>query len=191
MSNADDSNSADDEFHAFMTVRWPSLMRTAYLLTGSHHDAEDLAQNALARAYSKWDRVRHSDDMAAYVRKIMINVHADGFRRRTVREWFTSRLPETAAADRTAQVEHRGALVDALARLPLRQRSAVVLRYFEDMAPAQIAAALGTRESTVRSQIARGLAVLRDDGVLAALAGRPREPRDHPSDAVALKGMPR
>ncbi|MFF0748640.1 sigma-70 family RNA polymerase sigma factor [Streptomyces sp. NPDC004267] len=85
-------------------------------------------------------------------------------------------------ADRTTQVEHRGALMDALAGLPLRQRSAVVLRYFEDMTPAQIAAALGTRESTVRSQITRGLAGLRDDGVLAALAGRPQE---------SLKGLPR
>ncbi|WP_256355718.1 SigE family RNA polymerase sigma factor [Streptomyces sp. PKU-EA00015] len=185
------SNASDDEFHNFMTGRWPSLVRTAYLLTGSHHDAEDLAQSALTRAYAKWDKVRHSDDMAAYVRRIMIHVHADGFRRRTVREWFTSRLPETAVADRTAQVEHRSALVDALARLPLRQRSAVVLRYFEDMTPAQIAAAWGTRESTVRSQITRGLAGLRDDGVLAALAGDPQEARTQPSDSVALKGMPR
>ncbi|MGI5380808.1 SigE family RNA polymerase sigma factor [Streptomyces sp. CA-251387] len=182
------SNASDDEFHNFMTGRWASLVRTAYLLTGSHHDAEDLAQSALARAYAKWDKVRHSDDMAAYVRKIMIHVHADGFRRRTVREWFTSRLPETAVADRTAQVEHRSVLVDALARLPLRQRSAVVLRYFEDMPPAQIAAALGIRESTVRSQITRGLAGLRDDGVLAE---HPQEGRTHPSDSVALKGMPR
>ncbi|MEU4359240.1 sigma factor [Streptomyces virginiae] len=47
------SNASDDEFHNFMTGRWPSLLRTAYLLTGSHHDAEDLVQNALARAYVK------------------------------------------------------------------------------------------------------------------------------------------
>ncbi|MGW1427502.1 SigE family RNA polymerase sigma factor [Streptomyces sp. NPDC002431] len=171
------SNASDDEFHDFMTGRWPSLVRTAYLLTGSHHDAEDLAQSALARAYAKWDKVRHSDDRAAYVRKIMIHVHADGFRRRTVREWFTSRLPETAVADQTVLVEHRDVLIDALARLPLRQRSAVVLRYFEDMSPAQIATALGVRESTVRSQITRGLAGLRDGGVLAALTEHSQEAR--------------
>ena len=185
------SSPSDDEFHTFMTGRWPSLVRTAYLLTGGHHDAEDLAQAALARAYVKWDRVRRSDDRAAYVRKIMIHVHADGFRRRTVREWFTSRLPETAVADRTDQVAHRGALVDALAGLPLRQRTAAVLRYFEDMTPAQIAAAMGTREGTVRGQITRALAKLRDDGVLAARTGSPQESRTHPSDPVALKGRPR
>lgn len=101
------SNTSDEEFHAFMTSWWPSLLRTAYLLTSSHHDAEDLAQNALARAYVKWDRVRHSDDMAAHVRRIMIHVHADRFRRRAVREWFTPRLPETSVAVRTADVDRR------------------------------------------------------------------------------------
>lgn len=187
------SSPSDDEFHTFMTVRWPSLVRTAYLLTGSHHDAEDLAQAALARAYVKWDRVRRSDDRAAYVRKIMIHVHADRFRRRAVREWFTSRLPETAVADRTRQVEDRGAIVEALATLPPRQRSAVVLRYFEDMSPAQIAAAWGTRESTVRGQITRALARLRADGVLAPLTGNPPEPeaRTRPSHPVGQKGRPR
>ncbi|WP_237297278.1 SigE family RNA polymerase sigma factor [Streptomyces sp. 3211] len=167
------SNASDDEFHNFMTDRWPSLLRTAYLLTCSHHDAEDLAQNALARAYVKWNHVRNSDDMTAYVRQIMIHAHADRFRRRTVREWFTSRLPETPVADQTARVDRRSALIDALGRLPARQRSAMVLCYFEDMTPAQVAAALGTRTSTVRSQITRGLAKLREDGLLAALAEQP------------------
>lgn len=171
------SSTSDDEFHAFMTGRWPSLLRTAYLLTGSHHDAEDLAQNALARAYVKWDRVRRSDDTAAYVRRIMVHVHADRFRRRAVREWFTPRLPETPVADRTADVDRRDALMDALGRLAARQRAAVVLCYFEDMTHAQVAAALGIRTSTVRSQITRGLAKLREDGVLTALAEPPAAPQ--------------
>ncbi|MFF8380664.1 SigE family RNA polymerase sigma factor [Streptomyces sp. NPDC015661] len=175
--NTDTDTDTDDEFHRFMTDRWPSLLRTAYLLTGSHHDAEDLAQTALARAYAKWDKVRRSDDMTAYIRKIMVHVNADRFRRRTVREWFTPWVPETAAEDRNAQLEHRGALMAALARLPVRQRTAVVLHYFEDLPHGRIAAALGTRESTVRSQIARGLARLRADGVLTDLAGAPRRPK--------------
>lgn len=170
------SRAQDDEFQRFMTARWPSLLRTAYLLTGSHHDAEDLAQNAFARAYVKWDRVRHSDDMAAYVRQIMVHAHADRFRRRAVREWFTARLPETPVADQTARVDSRDAIVDALGRLPVRQRSAVVLCYFEDMSHAQVAAALGVRTSTVRSQITRALARLREDGVLTSLARRPAPP---------------
>ncbi|MFJ4866789.1 SigE family RNA polymerase sigma factor [Streptomyces sp. NPDC088748] len=163
----------DDEFQVFMASRWPSLLRTAYLLTGSHHDAEDLAQIALARAYAKWNHVRHSDDMAAYVRQIMIHAHADRFRRRTVREWFTPSLPETPVADQTTHVDRRSALMDALGRLPDRQRSAVVLCYFEDMTHAQVAAALGTRTRTVSSQISRGLAKLREDGILGAASERP------------------
>ncbi|MFE6814490.1 SigE family RNA polymerase sigma factor [Streptomyces sp. NPDC057675] len=187
MSNAD-----DDEFHAFMSSRWPSLVRTAYLLTGSHHDAEDLAQSALARAYAKWDKVRCSDDMGAYVRKIMIHVHADRFRKRTVREWFTPRLPDIAVADGTDQLEHRSALMEALEALPQRQRFTVVLRYFEDMPPAQIAAVLGVRESTVRSQITRALAKLREGGVRAALAEQPHEAPapSHRNVAPALRGTP-
>lgn len=185
------NNARDDEFHRFMTDRWPSLVRTAYLLTGSHHDAEDLAQNALARAYVKWDHVTHSDDMAAYVRRIMIHAHADRFRRRAAREWFTPRLPETPVADRTAHVERRSALMDALARLPVRQRSVVVLCYFEDMTHAQVAAALGTRTSTVRSQITRGLAKLRADGVLAAMAQHPATPPSGLRRPVPQKGTVR
>ncbi|PZH17224.1 SigE family RNA polymerase sigma factor [Streptomyces sp. NTH33] len=182
------NSDTDDEFHAFMVGRWPSLLRTAYLLTGSHHDAEDLAQAALARAYAKWDKVRHSDDMAAYVRKIMIHVHADRFRRRSVREWFTPWLPEAPVADPTVQVEYRSVLADALGRLPIRQRSALVLCYFEDMTHAQVAAVLGTRESTVRSQITRALAKLRQDGALAALTGRPIPARTGLTELAAQNG---
>lgn len=156
-----------------MASRWSSLMRTAYLLTGSYHDAEDLAQSTLARAFVKWNHVRKSDDATAYVRRIMIHTHADRFRRRTVREWFTPRLPETPVDDQTAHVDRRSALVEALERLPARQRSAVVLCYFEDMTHAQVASLLGTRTSTIRSQITRGLEKLRQDGVLSALAEQP------------------
>ncbi|MFD0633607.1 sigma factor [Catenulispora yoronensis] len=88
------TSSADDEFRDFMAARWPALVRTAYLLTGSHHSAEDLAQTAMVRAFVKWARVRASDDPAAYVRQIMIHCHADQFRRRRVAEWLTARLPE-------------------------------------------------------------------------------------------------
>ncbi|MEU3300151.1 MULTISPECIES: SigE family RNA polymerase sigma factor [unclassified Streptomyces] len=170
----------DEDFRDFMASRWPRLLRTAHLLTGNHHDAEELVQGTLARAYVKWDHVQRSDDMDAYIRQILIHSHADRFRRRRVREWFTPRLPDTAVADRTSQVEQRDALVDALARLPARQRAAVVLRYFEDLTDTQTAAALGTRAATVRSQVTRGLAKLRQDPSLAALAG-PTADTDDPS----------
>ncbi|WP_286158458.1 SigE family RNA polymerase sigma factor [Streptomyces sp. CB03911] len=169
-------DSADDEFRAFMSNRWPSLLRTAYLLSGSHHDAEDLAQGALATAYAKWSRVRRSDDVAAYVRRIMVHQHIDRFRRRTAREWLTDRLPHSPVADQSARVAEHGVLVAALAGLPARQRAAVVLCYFEDMTHAQVAAVLGTRTGTVRGQISRALARLRENGALADAVGRHPHP---------------
>ncbi|MFC9327878.1 SigE family RNA polymerase sigma factor [Kitasatospora sp. NPDC057015] len=165
-------DSTDDEFRAFMTNRWPSLLRTAYLLTGSHHDAEDIAQGALATAYAKWSRVRRSDDVAAYVRQIMVHQHIDRFRRRSVREWLTDRLPHSPVADESGRVADHDALVAALAGLPARQRAAVVLCYFEDMTHDQVAAVLGTRAGTVRGQISRALARLRENGALADAVGR-------------------
>ncbi|MFF3596147.1 SigE family RNA polymerase sigma factor [Kitasatospora indigofera] len=167
---------ADEEFRAFMSNRWPSLLRTAYLLTGSRHDAEDIAQGALATAYAKWGRVRRSDDVAAYVRQIMVHQHIDRFRRRTVREWLTDRLPHSPVADETARVLEHGVLLAALAGLPARQRAAVVLCYFEDMTHAQVAAVLGTRAGTVRGQISRALARLRENGALADAVGRQPHP---------------
>ncbi|MFJ6632579.1 SigE family RNA polymerase sigma factor [Streptomyces sp. NPDC091376] len=178
----------DEDFRGFMVGRWSRLLRTAHLLTGNHHDAEELVQGTLARAYVKWDQVRRSDDVDAYVWRIMIHSNADRFRRRRVREWFTTRLPDTAVADHTSRVEERDVLVDALARLPARQRAAVVLRYFEDLTDTQAAAALGTRAATVRSQVTRGLANLRQDPSLAALAAPISGTENPPTLPTAKEG---
>ncbi|MET7298693.1 SigE family RNA polymerase sigma factor [Embleya sp. NPDC005575] len=162
----------DAEFRDFMTSRWPHLLRTAFLLTGGHHhDAEDLAQSTLARVYAKWERVRRTENIDGYVRQIMVNVHTDRHRRRRVREWITARVPDVAAADRTVRLADRDVLLTALARLPARQRAAVVLSYFEDMSQAEVAAALGVGLGTVKSQVSRGLAKLRQDGALNDFRG--------------------
>ncbi|MDX6332008.1 MAG: hypothetical protein QOI83_4391 [Streptomycetaceae bacterium] len=162
----------DEDFHDFMVSRWPRLLRTAYLITGNHHEAEELAQATMAVVFAKWGRVRRSDDMNAYVSRIMINKNADRFRRSKGREWITALIPDTPVPDRTAQIQERSVLVDALARLPRRQRAAVVLCYFNDMTHTQIATVLGTQTSTVRSQITRALARLRQDHTLADLTAR-------------------
>lgn len=167
MKQRNDQN--EESFRAFMVSRWPSLLRTAYLLTGNHHDAEELAQTALARSYAKWDRVQRSDDVDAYVWQIMIHVNVDRLRRRKVREWVSGFIPDTPVPDRTGEIHERSLLLEALARLPYRQRAAVTLCYFADLTHAQAAAVLGTRPSTVRSQVARALARLRQDDVLAVL----------------------
>ncbi|MDI2125543.1 SigE family RNA polymerase sigma factor [Yinghuangia seranimata] len=162
----------DEDFRAFMASRWPRLLRAARLLTGNHHDAEDLVQAALSRAYVKWDKVEKSDQIDAYVWRILVNTHATRLRRTRLRELLSPRVPEPVHDDATGQVDARDALVGALTRLPRRQRTVLVLCFFEDMSPAQAAAVLGTTASTVRSQSARAIATLRADGTLAAL----REP---------------
>jgi RNA polymerase sigma-70 factor (sigma-E family) len=164
----------EDDFQAFMVSHWPSLLRTAYLLTGNRHDAEDLAQAALARAFSRWSRVRRADDPAAYVWRIMINANVDRLRRSKVREWLTSRLPERATDDRGDELATRGALLDALARLPSRQRAVVVLRYAEDRTETDVAYLLGIGVGTVRSHAARALAKLRSDGALRDFTPQPQ-----------------
>jgi RNA polymerase sigma-70 factor (sigma-E family) len=139
------------------------MLRTAHLLTGHHHDAEDLVQAALAKAYVKWDRVQRADDPDSYVWRIMINANVDRLRRLRVREWLTTRFPETAAPDRTEGIAERGAIMESLARLPPRQRAVLVLRYLEDRSETEVAGLLGTGVGTVRSHTARALRKLRGE----------------------------
>ncbi|UCM87619.1 SigE family RNA polymerase sigma factor [Streptomyces marincola] len=153
----------DADFRSFVLSRWARLLRTAYLLTGHHHDAEDLAQLALAKAYAGWDRVTRAADPDAYVWRIMINAHRERIRRLRVPEWLTTRFPERSVRDRADHVLARDVLTGALQRLPPRQRAAVVLRYVEDRTETEVAALLGTRVGTVRSRAARGLEKLRAD----------------------------
>ncbi|MBW1598279.1 SigE family RNA polymerase sigma factor [Streptomyces sp. JJ38] len=155
------NKSAEDDFRSFVEGRWPRLLRTAYLLTGHHQDAEDLVQAALARAYTRWERVRAARDPDAYVWRILINTNTDRMRRLRLGEWLTQWLPERAAPDGTDQLVERSVLLDALRCLPVRQRATVVLRYLEDRSETEVAELLGTGVGTVRSQTARALTRLR------------------------------
>jgi RNA polymerase sigma factor (sigma-70 family) len=96
----------------------------------------------------------------------MINVNIDRLRRLKLREWLTSRLPERPTADRSDELVARGALLQALDRLPARQRAVVVLRYVEDRSETEVAQLLGIGVGTVRSHAARALTKLRADGAL-------------------------
>ncbi|MDT0445329.1 SigE family RNA polymerase sigma factor [Streptomyces johnsoniae] len=172
MTRAPEAHDAD--FRTFAVSRWSPLLRTAYLLTGNHHDAEDLTQSALVKAYARWDRVTQAADPDAYVWRIMINAHRDRVRRLRVPEWLTTRFPEQTVRDRVDNVLARGVLTAALQRLPPRQRAAVVLRYVEDRTETEVAALLGVRVGTVRSRSARGLEKLRADPAVLDL----REPEN-------------
>lgn len=156
----------DEGFQSFLVGRWPRLMRTAFLLTGERHAAEDLVQTTLEQVYVAWRRVGSTDDPDTYVRRVMINAHARRHRRR-LKEFLAPRsdtdlVPELPDGDdRMAQADDRGALLTALSQLPPRQREAVVLRYWEDLSESQTAEAMGCSVGTVKSNASKGLAKLR------------------------------
>ena len=151
----------DAEFTAFMQAHAADLLRTAWLLVGDAHRAEELVQHALVRTYAAWPRARR-DDPLAYARRTLMNLRIDTWRRRR-REVLSApeRLPETRAAGGQGPSDDRDQLVRALALLSPRQRRIVVLRHFVGLPEAEVAAELGISVGTVKSTASRGLATLR------------------------------
>ena len=157
------------EFEEFVAARSPALLRTAWLLTGDDELAQDLVQTALAKAWPRWDSVRH-DDPEGYVRAVVANTYATWWRRRWRGEVPTATLPEQPVArDAYATVDLRTSVRRALAVLPRGQRAVVVLRHFDDLTEAQTATALGISVGTVKSQHARAMATLRTSPHLEGL----------------------
>jgi RNA polymerase sigma-70 factor (sigma-E family) len=155
------TNPAGTAFHAFVTSRSAGLYRGALVLTGSPDVAEELVQETLERVYRKWRAVAAADSPDAYVRRIMVNLANDRWRkfRRTVPAPPGGEM--TAPGDEYGRVDSRDQLVRALQNLPMRMRTVVVLRYFHDLSDDEIAGDLGISASTVRSQLARGIEKLR------------------------------
>nr|WP_234343296.1 SigE family RNA polymerase sigma factor [Streptomyces sp. NRRL F-5123] len=156
------------DFESWAAARWPRLVRTAYLLTGDHHEAEDLVQTTLAKVYLGWSRISRLDEPDAYVHRALTNNNLSRFRRRRVVHLLTARLPERSRPAATGRVETRASLVVALAALPPRMRAVVVLRYWEDLSEQQVADVLGCSVGNVKSQASRALRKLRDHPALAA-----------------------
>ena len=152
---------AERDFREYVAARSGDLLRMAQVLTPDQHAAEDLVQTALLKVWRSWPRIRATDDPTAYVRKVMVNTAARGWRRRWRGEIPTADLPDLPGQDPVAPVGERDALVRALRSLPTRQRAAIALRYLADLDDEAIAASLGCTVSTARSQISRGLATLR------------------------------
>jgi RNA polymerase sigma-70 factor (sigma-E family) len=157
------------EFDAFVAARSRGLLRTAYLLTRDHGQAEDLLQTALTKSWFAWRRIDGAPEV--YVRKVIVTTYATWWRRRWRGETPTAELPDTAAPDGTTAVDSRDALDRAIGRLPRRQRAIIVLRYYEDLSEAEIATALGISAGTVKSQASRALATLRRSADLSTTGG--------------------
>ena len=151
----------DSDFSAYLAARQPALYRTAYLLAGDHANAEDLLQDAFAKLYLSWDKVRDREALDAYVRRILVNENNSLWRRAWKRrELSTDTMPETGTHE-PYDDGLRSALWSYVSTLPPRQRSVVVLRYYEQLSEAEIADALGISVGTVKSQASRALAGLR------------------------------
>ena len=176
---------AREDFRTYVVGRSPALLRTAYLLTGSRADAEDLLQTALAKTYLAWDRIRDREALDGYVRRVMVNTQTSWWRRRKVDEHPVEVLPERGAdRDDSADLDLHDALWAALAELPKRQRAMVVLRYYEDLSEAETARVLGVSVGTVKSTTSRALAKLRESSQL--LTGLHDDPRTSlPTGATA------
>ena len=154
----------DEQFRAFVQARGHALLRTAYLLTGDRQLAEDLVQTALEKVVLHWHRVRAAAAVEAYVRQTMYREHLQERRRAKVREVLLGEIPEPRRASPQVEVDHVAVSVDlrhALMQLGVRQRTVLVLRYFEDMTEAEVARVMGTSVGTVKSQAAKGLEHLR------------------------------
>jgi RNA polymerase sigma-70 factor (sigma-E family) len=140
----------DGGFARFVMARSRALTRAAYLLTGDHHVAEDLVQEALGRAAGCWRRIQ--GDPEPYVRRIIYNQNVSRWRRHRSAEVGAERLPQTAVPGHADAVVRRLTLREALLRLPPRQRAAVVLRFYEDLSEAETARVLGCSVGTPKDR---------------------------------------
>lgn len=146
-------------FDAFVVEASPRLLRTAFLLTGDRGAAEDLLQDVLERLYVAWPRVQDPD---AYARRSLVHGSTNRWRRRERRpEARLSPSHDVAVPDVSSASAERDRLVRALAQLPARQRTVVVLRWYADLSEAQTAEAMGCSTGTVKSQCHRALQRLR------------------------------
>jgi RNA polymerase sigma-70 factor (sigma-E family) len=154
---------SDEErrFTVWALARVSRLHRTAYLLCGDWHAAEDLVQDALARAALHWRRIEGTDSPDAYVRKILLNEARKRWRPRRAKERPSLETNQRSIDDGSSERAARAELMQALSGLPPRQRAAVVLRYFEQLSEAETAAALGCSVGTIKSSTHRALATLR------------------------------
>jgi RNA polymerase sigma-70 factor (sigma-E family) len=152
-----------DGFRAFVAARSAALARTAYLLTGDRHLAEDLLQEALTRVASRWERLAAGGNPEPYVRRVLYTCAVDGWRRKRPAEVLDGVPRELAGpGDDAETVARRVVLRDALARLTPRQRAVLVLRFYEDRTEVQAADLLGCSVNTVKSQTRHALGRLRE-----------------------------
>ncbi len=146
-----------DNFDRFVADNANGLVRTAYLMVGDLHEAEDLVQETLFKVASRWPRVSRMENPVAYTRRILVNLALHGRSKRSRNRAELKATPPAEVVATAAHLDIHDELFDALAALPPRQRAALVLRYFLDLPEAEVAAALRCSLGTVKSSTSRGL----------------------------------
>jgi RNA polymerase sigma-70 factor (sigma-E family) len=150
-------------FEEFAAERLPGVLRFAAVLTGDRALAEDLAQEVLIRAHSRWRKIGSLDRPEYYVRKMILNEFLHWRRRewRQIPSGAASDVDRRSAPDHAAGYAERDALMAQLGKLPARQRAVLALRYYEGLGDIEIADLIGCKPGTVRGYATRALATLR------------------------------
>ena len=154
----------EQEFAEYFAARRDAVRRTAFMLCGDWHRADDLAQTAFVALHRRWRKIRDRGALDAYVRRTLVRAMIDETRRPWRRERYVEQMPDVAASGFEVgdTVATRSALLGGLRRVPPRQRAVLVLRFLEGLDVAAVAETLKCSEGTVKSQTARGLATLRE-----------------------------
>jgi RNA polymerase sigma-70 factor (sigma-E family) len=153
------SGARDAEFLAFVRDRSLALRRTAFLLCGDWSSGDDLVQESLAKVYVAWPRIAASQAVESYTRTTMLRTYLNE-RRKWRREVTLDEVPEHPTDDRDTALTVT--LSGLLRELPPKQRAVLVLRFYQDLSVPQIAKELDIPEGTVKSQLSRGLAAMRE-----------------------------
>ena len=150
------------EFAVYVTARRDRVRRTAYLICGDWHRADDLTQVAFVKLYGAWQGIRNRAALDSFVRSCLVRAAVDESRRPWRRERAVEVLPEVPdVSDMSDLVADRAVIRQGLEEVPPGQRAVLVLRYFEGSSVAEVARILDCSEGNVKSQTARGLAALK------------------------------
>jgi RNA polymerase sigma-70 factor (sigma-E family) len=176
-SAPEEESDAELSFRQFVAARWSALQRYAFLLTGDQQAAEDVVQIALEQCWRRWRQIR-SESPEAYVRAAVANTAASRRRRRRLPERPLDDLlhPPVAPGDHAESQAVRSGLWLALADLPPRRRTVVVLRIWEDRSVAETAQILGISTGAVKSQLSKAMVQLRSHPQIRGLSNQPDAP---------------
>ena len=165
-------------YREYVAARLDPMRRTAYLLCGDWHTADDLVSTALVKLLRHWRRVSAMDNPDAYVRRTLLRAWLDERRRPWRREDSWAQVPDRTVGPAVDGTADRLAILALLAELPPRRRAVLVLRYFCDLSVEETAQELGCTPGTVKSQSARALDTLR-----GRLMGAPVQAQEVGTDA--------